>query len=275
MKKYNQAPLPFVGQKRKFVKDVKNVLSLYPDNITIVDLFGGSGLLSHTAKHLKPKAHVVYNDFDNYRKRLEAITQTNKLIARIREVVGSYPKDKRLTDNIRTKILNIIKEEDEKGFVDYITLSCSLLFSMKYASSYNEFEKEAFYNVVRQSDYSAEGYLDGVEIVSKDYRLLFNEYKNKSNVLFLVDPPYLSTDVGTYTMNWRLKDYLDVLSVLQGHDYIYFTSNKSNILELCEWLGSNKELGNPFENATQVKINTTMNYSSKYTDIMVYKKQEV
>ena len=49
-KNYTSAPLPFLGQKRKFIKEFKRVLEGYPDDVTIVDLFGGSGLLSHTAK---------------------------------------------------------------------------------------------------------------------------------------------------------------------------------------------------------------------------------
>lgn len=42
-KNYTSAPLPFMGQKRKFVKEIKKVLESYPDDVTIVDLFGGSG----------------------------------------------------------------------------------------------------------------------------------------------------------------------------------------------------------------------------------------
>ena len=34
---------------------------------------------------------------------------------------------------------------------------------------------------------------------------------------FLVDPPYLSTEVGTYKMFWRLADYLDVLTLSLIH----------------------------------------------------------
>lgn len=89
-------------------------------------------------------------------------------------------------------------------------------------------------------------------------------------MVFLVDPPYLSTDVGTYRMYWRLADYLDVLSVLPGHNFIYFTSEKSSITELCEWMGRNPNLGNPFENCLRREFNATMNYSAKYTDIMLY-----
>ncbi len=45
----------------------------------IIDVFGGSGLLSHVAKGLKPKAKVIYNDFGGYAERLNHITETNQL----------------------------------------------------------------------------------------------------------------------------------------------------------------------------------------------------
>ena len=271
---YSQAPLPFMGQKRKFVKEFRQVLKDYPDDVTIVDLFGGSGLLSHVAKREKPNATVVYNDFDNYQRRIAAIPRTNALLTRIREVTDSLPRGKVIRQPHRDRILELIAEEERHAPVDYITLSPSLLFSMKYANNMDELVKQTFYNTVRRNDYCADGYLDGLTIVHKDYKALFAEYRDKPNVLFLVDPPYLSTEVGTYTMTWKLADYLDVLTILQGHDYVYFTSNKSQIIELCDWIGQNRIDRNPFECAHRVEVNTTMNYNSNYTDIMLYRKNE-
>ena len=92
--------------------------------------------------------------------------------------------------------------------------------------------------------------------------------------MFLVDPPYLSTDVGTYKMYWRLSDYLDVLNVLRDKPFVYFTSNKSSIIELCEWLGKNRTLGNPFESARKIEFNAHMNYNAGYTDMMLYKRDD-
>ena len=42
-------------------------------------------------------------------------------------------------------------------------------------------------------------------------------------------------------------DYLDVLTVLKGHSFVYFTSNKSSILELCDWMDRNPFVGSPFK----------------------------
>lgn len=114
-------------------------------------------------------------------------------------------------------------------------------------------------------------YLDGLTITSADYREVFRQYKDVPGVVFLVDPPYLSTEVGTYDLYWRLSDYLDVLTVLSGHRFVYFTSDKSSILELCDWMGRHPNLGNPFASCRRVEFNSRINYNSAYTDIMLYK----
>ena len=48
------------------------------------------------------------------------------------------------------------------------------------------------------------------------------------------------------------------------------TSEKSSITELCEWMGRNPALGNPFEKCIRREFNATMNYAATYTDIMLY-----
>jgi len=270
-KQYLSAPLPFQGQKRMFAKEYIKVLQQFPDNTTFVDLFGGSGLLSYIAKCQKPNATVVYNDFDGYQYRLEHIPQTNELLTRLRGVV-SVPRHKPIQGKEREQVLTLIREHEcLYGYVDYITLSSSLLFSMKYVTSYENLEKETLYNNIKATNYLlCSDYLDGLTITSCDYKEVFNSYKDTPNVVFLVDPPYLSTDSSTYKMYWKLSDYLDVLTILAGHRFIYFTSNKSSIVELCEWVGKNKLIGNPFQNCHRREFNAHMNYNSSYTDIMLY-----
>ena len=177
---------------------------------------------------------------------------------------------------MKESILRLIEcEEADNGYVDYITLSSSLLFSMNYVTNLDGLRKETFYNTIRKSNYPlCIDYLDGLEIVSCDYRELFNKYKDIPNVIFLIDPPYLSTEVGAYNMHWRLSDYLDVLQILVGVNYIYFTSNKSSIIELCEWMSRNRTIGNPFTGSEKIEFNARMNYNSSYTDIMLFKRTD-
>ena len=272
---YLSAPLPFVGQKRMFAKEFIKVLEQFNDKAVFVDLFGGSGLLSHIAKRRRPDATVVYNDYDGYSRRLQAIPQTNALLADLREIAKGTPRHKPIKGEARERIFErIIREERERGYVDFITLSSSLMFSMKYQLSVDGMWKETLYNNIRTKDYPpCPDYLDGLTVTSCDYKELYLRYKDVPDVVFLVDPPYLSTDVCTYKMRWRLSDYLDVLNVLLDNPFVYFTSNKSSIIELCEWLGNNKTLGNPFKDCQKAEFNAHMNYSAKYTDIMLYKRQ--
>ena len=275
-KQYLSAPLPFVGQKRMFAKEFIKVLEQFPDNAVFVDLFGGSGLLSHIAKRQKPNAKVVYNDFDNYRYRLEAIPNTNALLADIRKFADGIARHKAIEGEARELIFERLEQEQRtNGYIDFITISSSLLFSMKYVSSIEEMRKETLYNNIRKNDYQpCPDYLQGIEVVSCDYKELFEQYKDTPHVVFLVDPPYLSTEVGTYNMYWRMSDYLDVLTVLKEHAFVYFTSNKSSIVELCEWLGKNQTIGNPFARCRKVEFNATMNYNATYTDMMFYTERE-
>lgn len=254
-----------------FAKEYIKILRQYPDGTTFVDLFGGSGLLSHIAKCQKPHSTVVYNDFDNYRKRLEALPVTNTLLAELRDIVD-VPRHKPLLGDLRDRVLSCIRKyERDYGYVDYITLSSSVLFSMQYANGFAELEKETLYNNIKATDYpDCSDYLDGLTITSCDYRDLFEQYKDDPSVVFLVDPPYLSTDSKSYKMYWKLSDYLDVLTVLAGYRFIYFTSNKSSIIELCDWMGRHPNLGNPFRNCRRIEFNARMNYSSSYTDMMLY-----
>ena len=283
---YTQAPLPFMGQKRRWNDQFKTALrNEFGDCTTFVDLFGGSGLLSHFTHTVRPDARVIYNDFDNYTGRLEAIPATNALLAELRTILCNYPRNKRIVEPYRTRVLDAIARYDRAGFVDYISLSASILFSSNYVTSLAALRKEHLYNTVRLSDFNADGYLDGLTVTSKDYRELFAEYVSEPHVCFLIDPPYLSTQALTYEgyirgprksadavgCLWRLSDYLDVLHTLNGINYFYFTSDKSSIVELCAWLDREHRLANPFCGATRIEQTTNLNYNSRYTDIMLYR----
>lgn len=278
---YSTAPLPFQGQKRNFVTQFRNILvelKERQDVHFIVDLFGGSGLLSRTARDIFTNAEVVYNDYDNYHKRLLNIEKTNKLLADLRDILGDYPREIKIDQPYKNKIIERIKKEEQFGYIDYVTLSSSLLFSSQYSFSVEDICNKHLYNRIRSIDYNFDPkhYLYGLTVVRCDYRSLFNEYKDKGNVLFIIDPPYLSTDTTTYQSDkiWKLKNYLDVLHTLKTDNYFYFTSSKSQLVELCEWFEKNNGLMNPFH-GTILRNYQVKGKVINYTDIMLYKYKEM
>lgn len=269
---FTSAPLPFMGQKRRFIKEFKEALKTFDSKTIFVDLFGGSGLLSHITKRERPDARVIYNDYDDYHIRLQNIDKTNKLLADLRKLVVSIPKKHKLPPQVREAVLSRIEQEEKNGYVDYITLSSSVLFSMQYVLNYDQLSELFLYNILVQKDYNCIGYLDGLEVVKNDYRKLFELFENRKDVVFIVDPPYLSTETGMYKNYWKLPDYLDVLNVIKKDSYIYFTSNKSSIIELLQWLEKNYNSNNPFIGAIRKETLNQMNNYSSYQDVMLYKQ---
>ena len=58
-------------------------------------------------------------------------------------------------------------------------------------------------------------------------------------------------------------------------NHTYFTSNKSQIVELIDWFTRTQFNSNPFEGAERREFNVSINHNSKYTDIMLYKQAVV
>ncbi|MBQ9658593.1 MAG: DNA adenine methylase [Clostridia bacterium] len=272
MKKFINAPLPFQGQKRRFIKQLEEMAKQQEQGTVFVDLFGGSGLISHTIKQARPDCRVVYNDYDHYCERLSNVNRTNAMFQALRPIIKDVHNKQRIDEPMRSQVIAEVERWNKSGYVDWISLSSNLLFTMNYAHNFDEFRKSTLYNRLRKDDYDVEGYLDGVEIVSMDYRRLFDLFSKTPCVVFILDPPYLSTDCSTYRSDnyWRLSDYLDVLKCLQGTKFVYFTSSKSTIVELADWMGRNQSIGNPFEGAKTHRLQVK-GPCLNYDDIMLVK----
>lgn len=223
--KFNKAPLPFLGQKRNFVKTIR---TLDLASHTVIDLFGGSGLLSHTIKEQNPSARVIYNDFDNYHSRLDQVSATEALRLSLKILLGDIPKDTRPDPDLKAAIIDAIKRSES---TDWITISSWLLFSGNYAHSFEALVSKSWYLRIPSSPICAAGYLDGVERSRADFRDLIDQFSGTSNVMFVADPPYIMTNQSGYLNKdnhlFRLKDSIDLIKRLQDKKAIYFSSPKS------------------------------------------------
>ena len=274
---FKQAPLPFIGQKRMFLKHFETVLN---ENIkgdgedwTIIDTFGGSGLLSHTAKRLKPKARVIYNDFDGYAERLAHIDDINQLRAELYSVVGNATsKNKRMTKDCKAECIRII--QNFKGYKDLNCLASWLLFSGQQVATLDDLFQHNFWHCIRQSDYpKADGYLDGVEIVKESFHTLLPKFSNDPKALFVLDPPYLCTKQESYKQAtyFDLIDFLRLVNITRP-PYVFFSSTKSEFIRFVNYMLEDKvDNWQAFENAKRITVNAKLNYQVAYEDNLVYK----
>lgn len=252
---YIKPPLPFRGNKRNFLSLIKKIDF---SNKIVVDLFGGSGIISHTIKANNPTATVIYNDFDNYRERIKNIKNTEKTRVDIISYLNKTIYGKKLSSNAKLDIVEIIKDNNCN---DFITLSSWLLFSGKHVDTLEDLIKlKPWYNNVPVATLNATHYLDDVQIVSVDYATLLKKYKNK-DVIFIVDPPYVMTSQTSYkNKDFITEDAVNLISLLAEEKSLFFSSTKSQLEEIFKLFD--------FSSIKKHTRTSTINYSSKYTELM-------
>ena len=246
---YNKPPLAFMGNKKNMLKHIKQVLQDMQgdgninDETIFLDVFGGSGLISHNIKQWYPKNRVIWTDYDNYQKRLDGISDTEILRAKIYEVLQNEKYKNKIPDTKKQEILNLIQDFESKGhYVDYVSLSTYLLFCGNYADSLESLSKHGFYNRVARETLNAKGYLQGVERVQQDFKALLDSYSHIQNKLLILDPPYLQTQTGNYRDCFRLGQFFELIQRVRK-PYIFFGSENSDIIESFEYFKAhNKEL---------------------------------
>lgn len=272
MKKYTSAPLPFQGQKRRWVKVIRDVANSQPEGTTFVDVFGGSGLVSHVIKAERPDLHVVYNDYDGYSERLGHVAETNALVEELRQVAQGLPEEKIIRGTKREEVLEVLRKWNERGYVDWLTISGALLFSLNHCRNMEEFEKCCLYNNVPKTAYCADGYLDGLEIVRNGWRELVEQYKGREDVVLVLDPPYMLTDKTGYENEsyWGFGECMDVVDACVGSKYMYFTSSRSGIEAMVEYICRRFAQCSLFEGAER-RVVHVRGRSINYDDILYVK----
>ncbi|WP_085165753.1 DNA adenine methylase [Gilliamella bombi] len=270
MKKYNKAPLPFQGQKRNFIKLFnEQIKKLCGDGSgwTIVDVFGGSGLLSHNAKYTCRNARVIYNDYDNYSHRLANISKTEGIRKDLLSLVAVYKKKEKIQADTKEKIIEYLNSKN--NCIDCFTLSSYLLFSGGTITDLSDFDSRALYNRVAVTPLNCSGYLDGVEITHLSFDKLMQQ-KLTGKVLYLLDPPYINTQQGyrkdTY---FGLLDQLKLFGLMKP-PFMYFTSDKSEIVEMVN--NANFTFSDIFNGCEIFETKNQVGKKASYKDFLILKK---
>ena len=235
----NKPPIPFQGNKKLWKNKFIDIIKEMGEYDIYVDLFGGSGILSHWVKHIYPSSTVIYNDFDKYEDRCKQIKETNEILTRCREVCKDLKKKQPLSEEQTKEIKKIFKEYSNP---DLLTLKSQLHYAKRIGKnfkSFDDFFKEKLYNNLNENGYKETGtYFEGLQIYSKDWHELFEEITKKyngKNILFIMDPPYLYTDKSQYKNNyWLLNDSLKLFEIIAGFDSLLFSSDVSGFKELID-----------------------------------------
>lgn len=250
---YKRPPLPFRGNKTKWIKDLIKYFVKNHDkfeNLVFIDVFGGSGIISSLLAKLYPNNKVIYNDYDNYTKLLTKsnIDRLNELRTKIYNIIKDYEYLPKINDDDSNKIRYLIKHY-YPNFENNNKLK-NIFASWLIFDGVNFKLDSTFYSRVPKNNYSnvdIKDYLpDNVIIEHLEYKDLINKYKsilNKS--LLILDPPYLGTSKEFYNKEWDLKDTYNVLKLCIKYKCLLFEANSSNVIRLIKTINANSPI--PFK----------------------------
>ncbi len=145
----------------------------------------------------------------------------------IATILNDCPRQKRLSKDKKQAVIHAIDSFD--GFIDLDVLTTWILFSGQIIQKIDDFKKKTFYNCVRLNDYqSADGYLDGLEILHESYVSLLPKYIKDKKTLLILDPPYVCTAQGAYrkAKYFGMIQFLDIMSIIRP-PFIFFSSTRS------------------------------------------------
>ena len=278
---YVNAPLPFCGQKRYCVKKFIEILDNYPSDAVYLDLFGGSGLLSHNVKEKYPNSRVIFNDYDNYLKRLELIPITNEILKNIQFLIRKSNNQLQMDLEEKNQIIEIIEnfiKEYGVEKIDFETISTKLLFCSKIAYNIEELRKKKFYNRPWKTlkFYKKGTFLHNVEVIRgdveiTDFRKVYEKYSNISNLVLILDPPYLQTDNSRYNKSmWRAKEFIDVVKLMVKKRFIFFSSQKSDAEVFLDFLHEQSVFPAFYKHKYSYAINNASKSKLRNDDIIFY-----
>lgn len=250
MKLLHKAPLPFLGQKRNWIRYLPELLqgnlfdkgfSDYKNGI-FVDMFGGSGLLSYNIKQLCPDAEVIYNDYDKFTDYLtDESADILKSVGKLLEpYFKKYKKHEKTNANDTKEIRKIyffVKNKYKQKL--YLTaLHSCLWFGSTSGDNIKKIENRTDHYIKSKRLLSEnfheifKNYLTGLNVIKGvDFKELIQQYKDNKNAVFICDPPYLNTCTGNYKSGFD-KINFDFLVENIRPPFIAFSSMKNNLKEL-------------------------------------------
>lgn len=263
------APFPYKGQKRNYIKDIttsEELKNIIKDDYIIIDVFGGSGLLSHTFANLFPNNQIIYNDYDYYLLYFDLYPHLKEFDKKINEIIKNIKynhKKELLTEQQQEQIKDIFKNmfdyfetlfNTNEYFKNLIynnpNLKNDLMNKIKlyYTSRMcfngrndNLLKCDLYSGTLKEININYNDYItSNITITNKDYKELINECLKKydhNKLFFIFDPPYMYTDKsGYYNIYFNMLDSLTLLKLIHDNNIkgLYFNTYKNGLIEVIK-----------------------------------------
>ncbi len=111
---YQRPPLPFIGSKLRWWRELQALAMGLPQGACVFDAFGGSFSAARVIKDTRSDLTVITNDYCHaYRRRLNAAPQTAEIYEQLVNAVGRRSKNYMVWDRFKT-------EEEKKTAISIV-----------------------------------------------------------------------------------------------------------------------------------------------------------
>ena len=233
----SRPPMPFRGNKSKWIKYLfsffkDNKLNLNKQTI-IIDLFGGSGLLSILFKQLYPDNTVIFNDYDNYLGVLKEVDKIDDLRAKLYSYLSDTDHQEPFSGTKVNHVFDLIKHSGLNVENPKI-LGIISSWLMQISGRQLTFKYKTLYNHVPVNPYKPKvieylQHFKDIKVIHQDYKAVINYFKTLKNVFYILDPPYLQSTKDFYkdTNQWSANNLLEIIDLALKHKSILFESTRS------------------------------------------------
>lgn len=250
--------IPFPGNKKVSYKTVKPIVE-ENDYSTVLEVFGGSGVLSVNLFNDKVVDKVILNDydklFDTYEEFCDIkdylVKECKKLGLRksYNDKIGCYTfdddgnkvyrKSELLDTGDQEKLQSVVNTIDKKW---WRLLSFGTNFCYNITTTHEHIRLDDFKIFSRHLETDNQRkYLEVVrqiERVSLDWKDFLDKYESliNENTLVILDPPYIDTKHCHYAHSFTEKDTVELLERMRSLncDYIFFNNDESKVQTLLK-----------------------------------------
>lgn len=257
----------FPGNKSNRVKEIAE-LTKNGNYKRVVEVFGGSCVISNNLLKEKIVEEAIANDYDHHFDKFEEYIEFKKdLVGKLLNLGFEKAKDKKLSKE-KQEILQALLKDQESNLLKY--LSKNFVFSCKIAAGTMKMQDFTYFmnEIEVDNDIEYIKNLRNVGLDSLDYIDFMEKYikNDDKNTIVIVDPPYLNSAQKQYGDEFfGLEKTIKLLNVLKEkrNDFIFFNQKKEDSTELLKLYG--------FDFMYSTK-QVSMSGATKREDFMAYVK---
>lgn len=246
--KINEAiniPIRFSGNKKLWQDFIEKQALKLPPNATVIDAFGGSGIISYYITKIRPDIHVIYNDYDNYLTRVEHIQELEQIRKDLKQIAGQRTHGKirknngldknKLSNTKKQKVLDYLNNRKQNNlYTDDNVIKTWLTYGFSARDEINN--DTLLINAIPNTPFNIEKALEYAETlkplktkfditnINKSKRL--HKYLNDKNTYWILDPPYRDTDQADYKKEFSKEIEYAIAQIIKTNRVMLFCDQK-------------------------------------------------